>query len=134
VLLVAWLAVGCGNNAPAVPSKATANARIDKPVALIVSGGACESDGKGNVGANFDNALSFNIGPATAEGNFLHMDMRPYKGSGTYGEVLISGYPDKRHGFFGLGTIVVHADKTTGTFSTDDGLASGSWNCGERLK
>jgi hypothetical protein len=131
-LLLSVCVVLCGSASVAAPAKA--GARIDKPVSLTVSGGSCENDGKGNIGASFGDALSFNIGPATAGGSFLGMSMARYRGPGAYHKVLISGYPDKAHAFFGLGTIMVNADRQTGTFVTDDGTASGSWNCGTPLK
>ncbi|TAM60891.1 hypothetical protein EPN52_04000 [bacterium] len=62
------------------------------------------------------------------------MSMAPYRGPGTYRGAMISGYPDKMHPFSGLGTVVVHADRSTGTFVTDDGTAAGTWNCGVVLK
>jgi hypothetical protein len=101
---------------------------------MTVNSGACESDGEGTIGANFGNALAFNIGPKTGGANILKMSTAPYKGSGTYTKVIISGYPEKGHSFLGLGTVVVNGDRKTGTFLTDDGKASGSWDCGEVLK
>jgi hypothetical protein len=124
--------VACGSGPSAPPVKASA--KIDRPVSVTVNSGSCESDGKGTVGASFGGVLSFNIGPATAGGSFIGMNMTPYRGPGAYIKVLISGYPDKTHAFFGLGTVVVHADRRSGTFITDDGAASGSWNCGASLK
>ena len=64
----------------------------------------------------------------------MKMNTAPYKGPGAYTKVIISGYPGKGLTFFGLGTVVVNADRRTGTFQTDDGKASGSWDCGEVLK
>jgi hypothetical protein len=128
------IATGCGHAAPGVAAAAGASAKLVKPVAMSINSGACESDGEGTVGANFGNALAFNIGPKTGGANVLKMNTTPYKGSGTYTKVIISGYPGKGHTFFGLGTVVVKADRRTGTFVTDDGKASGSWDCGEVLK
>lgn len=131
VLAALWLGAGC------VPGDAHAaggkgSAKLDKPIALAVTGGSCESDGKGDVGANFGNALAFNIGPATV--GMPDMSKAPYKGPGTYRKVIISGYPDKKTVFVGLGTVTVNADRQTGTFATDDGQASGSWDCGAPLQ
>ena len=109
-----------------------AGAKLDKPVALNVSGGACESDGKGSVGANFGNALTFNIGPATV--GVPDMNRAPFLGPGTYRHVMITGYPAKGTVFAGLGTITVNGDRRSGTFATDDGAASGSWDCGAPLR
>lgn len=113
---------------------AKAGARIDKPVSIAVNGSSCESDGRGNIGASFGDALSFSIGPATIGGSFMGMSLTRYSGPGAYAKVLISGYPDKDHAFFGLGTVVVNPDRQTGTFVTGDGAASGSWNCAAPMK
>ncbi len=128
VLLAAWIGLGCvPGDAQTMPA-GKATAKLEKPVVLAVSGGTCEDDGKGSIGANFGNALAFNIGPATV--GMPEMSKAPYTGPGTYRKVIISGYPDKKTVFLGLGTVVVNADRRTGTFATDDGKAAGSWDCG----
>ncbi len=132
MVVAAWLGIGCAYGDAQAISNGKASAKLDKPVALTVATGSCESDGKGSVGANFGNALAFNIGPATV--GMPDMSKAPYKGPGTYRKVIVSGYPDKKTVFAGLGTVVVNADRQTGTFATDDGKASGSWNCGAPLK
>lgn len=132
--IAALIAAGCGHGAPGVAAAANASAKLVKPVAMTINSGSCESDGEGTVGANFGNALAFNIGPKTGGASFLKMNTAPYKGPGTYTKVIISGYPQKGQTFFGLGTVVVNVDRRTGTFKTDDGKASGSWDCGEVLK
>jgi hypothetical protein len=111
-----------------------AGAKFDKPVSLTIDGGTCESDGKGSIGANFGSALAFDMGPAVIAPPGLNMSRAPYKGPGTYREVIISGYPAKGVVFLDLGTIVVNADRHSGTFATDDGKAAGSWDCGEPLE
>src|SRR5579875_3792075 len=65
--LLAALWLGAGWTLADAPATAggPGGAKLDKPMALTVSGGSCESDGKGSVGANFGNALAFNIGPRT---------------------------------------------------------------------
>lgn len=133
-VIAALAASGCGHGASGALAAASAGAKLDKPVAMTVNSGSCESDGQGTIGASFAVAMAFNIGPKTGGAAFLKMNMAPYKGPGAYPKVIISGYPDKGHTFFGLGTVVVNADRRTGTFVTDDGTASGSWDCGEQLK
>ncbi|HZU91506.1 MAG TPA: hypothetical protein VE993_19805 [Stellaceae bacterium] len=127
-----WSAALFAPAAAQTVSVGKATAKLDKPFALAVTGGSCESDGKGNVGAVFGNALAFNIGPATV--GMPGISKAPYKGPGTYRKVIITGYPDKKVLFAGLGTVVVDADRQKGTFATDDGKASGSWNCGVPLE
>ena len=133
-VIAALVVSGCGHGVSGVSAAASAGAKLDRPVAMTINSGSCESDGHGTIGANFRAALAFNIGPKTGGAAFLKMNMAPYRGPGTYTKVIISGYPDKGHTFFGLGTVVVNVDRRTGTFVTDDGAASGAWNCGEQLK
>jgi len=128
------IASGCVHGGRQAAAAAKGSAKLEKPVAMAVNSGSCESDGQGTIGATFGAALAFNIGPKTVGGAFLKMNMAPYKGPGTYTKVILSGYPEKGQSFFGLGTVVVHADRRTGIFATDDGKASGSWDCGEPLK
>jgi hypothetical protein len=131
-LVAAWCVALFAPAAAQTVSLGKATAKLDKPFTFLVSGGSCESDGKGNVGAVFGNALAFNIGPATVA--MPGVNKAPYKGPGTYRKVIITGYPDKKILFAGLGTVVVGADRQQGTFATDDGKASGSWNCGAPLE
>src|SRR5215472_40360 len=132
--IAALIATGCSHGAPRVAAAANGSAKLVKPVAMTINSGSCESDGEGTVGANFGNALAFNIGPKTGGASFLKMNTTPYKGPGTYTKVIISGYPGKGHTFFGLGTVVINPDRRTGNFVTDDRNAAGSWDCGEVLK
>jgi hypothetical protein len=113
-------------------SEGKAGATLDKPVSLSVSGGYCESDGNGSVGANFGDALAFNIGPRTV--GMPSMNHAPFAGPGTYQHVIITGYPAKGVAFGGLGSVTVNPDRRSGTFRTDDGKASGSWDCGTPLQ
>src|SRR5579885_802482 len=78
MLAAAWLGAGCGHDTAQAAAGGKGSAKLDKPVALAVTGGSCESDGKGDVGANFGNALAFNIGPATV--GMPDMSKAPYKG------------------------------------------------------
>lgn len=135
-LTMIWLSTGCSHNAAgAIPdTKGQARVIFDKPVALTIDGGSCKVDGKGSVGANFNNQFAFNIGPATIGADALGMSKAPYTGPGTYHKVIITGYVKGKISIGGLGTIVVHPDVQTGSFVTDDGKAAGSWDCGNPLK
>lgn len=131
VTIAALFSIVCATSGVAATK---AGAKLVKPVAKTIDDGTCESDGQGTIGANFENAVAFNIGPQTGGASVMKMNTAPYKGPGTYTRVIISGYPEKGHSFLGLGTVVVNADRRTGTFATDDGKASGTWDCGEVLK
>jgi|GEM_PF-1140130 hypothetical protein len=130
--VLATFLLGAAGAAVQAQAAGKAGATLQKPVAITVTGGSCESDGRGSVGANFGNALTFNIGPATV--GMPGMNKEPYRGPGTYRKVIISGYPNKKVIFAGLGTVIVNPDRQSGTFATDDGRASGSWNCGAPLR
>lgn len=139
LLLCGACMIGCHNNAAsssgaAEASGAVGSAKIEKPVELSVPVGGCESDGEGTIGANFNNKLAFNIGPKTGGADMLGMSKAPYKGAGTYTKAMITGFVDAKNSFGGLGMIVFNADRRTGTFATDDGKASGTFDCGEALK
>jgi hypothetical protein len=79
-VIAASAACGCGHGATGVAAEGTAGAKLDKPLAMSVNSGACESDGQGTIGATFGSALAFNIGPQTGAGAFLKMNLAPYKG------------------------------------------------------
>lgn len=134
VAVAAMLLAGCKHGASGGSATGNASAKMVKPVAMTIDSGSCESDGEGSVGANFASSLAFNIGPKTGGASIMKMNTAPYKGPGTYTEVIVSGYPSKGHAFVGLGTVVVNSDRRTGTFATDDGKASGTWDCGAALK
>jgi hypothetical protein len=120
----------------------TIGAVIEKPVSARVSGGYCRNDGKGTVGGVFpsseDVRLAFSIGPGTysAVPN-AKQSKDPYTGPGTYKNVMMSinaGNRSKPNWIAGLGTIVVNRDGRTGSFKTDGGTASGTWDCGKQLQ
>jgi hypothetical protein len=120
----------------------TTGAVIEKPVSAHVNGAYCRNDGKGTVGGVFpsseDVRLAFSIGPGTysAVPN-SKQSKQPYTGSGTYKNVMMSinaGNRAKPNWIAGLGTIVVNRDGRTGSFKTDDGAASGTWDCGKQLQ
>jgi hypothetical protein len=102
-----------------VPVAGSGGATMVKPVALSVTGADCSDNGSGSVAAFFPphtlkSTVGFNIGPIPGV-DLPHS--APYKGPGTY-----------------QGAIVVNADRQTGTFATDDGKASGTWDCGTPLR
>jgi hypothetical protein len=128
-LLLAWAGTGAGG------------ATIDKPVAMRLIGARCSDDGKGSIAAFFGPSpgadaekLGFNIGPILNV-NLPHS--RPYAGPGIYTGAQIAGIPvphDYKTMFTDQGTVVVNADRQSGTFATDDGKAAGKWDCGTPLR
>lgn len=141
LLLCGACMMGCshsnsGSSTAAAESSSggNASAKIEKPVALDVPTGFCESDGSGTIGANFNDKVAFNIGPKTGGAAMLGMNTAPYKGAGSYTKVIITGFVDPKNSFGGLGTVTFNADRRTGTFVTDDGKGSGTFDCGSALK
>jgi hypothetical protein len=124
-------------------------AQISKPFQRNVSGAVCFT-GRGKIaGSAFFNfptqvnkALSFTIGPA-APGQEKNDQ---FTGPGTYSNIGIFIKPEDGDSVFGRGQIVVNDDGRSGTFTfkaTDsdddddddnDGSASGTWDCGRKLK
>jgi hypothetical protein len=125
-------------------------AQISKPFKRKVTGAVCFT-GTGKIaGSAFFNfptqvnkVLSFTIGPA-APGQEKNDQ---FTGPGTYSNVGIFIKPEDGDSVFGHGQIVVNDDGRTGTFTfktkpssddedddDDDSAASGTWDCGRKLK
>jgi hypothetical protein len=125
-----------------VRSADTTGATIERPVSSHVNGGFCRTDGKDTAGGVFpssgDTRLAFSIGPGT----YSPMpnpkpSKEPYKGPATYKSVMMSlntGTRAKPNWIGELGTIIVNRDRQTGSFKTDDGVSSGTWDCGKPLE
>ena len=120
----------------------TIGAVIEKPVSAHVSGGYCRNDQKGTAGGVFpsseDVRLAFSIGPGTysAVPN-SRQSKDPYAGRGLIKNVMMSinaGNRAKPNWIGGLGTIVVNRDRRTAAFKTEDGVASGTFDCGKQLQ
>ncbi len=60
-----------------------------------------------------------------------------FTGPGTYKNVGVMAYLGKtalEEAYGGLGTITVNPDLHSGSFSTNDGKAAGTWDCGHSLR
>jgi len=115
-------------------------ARVDKPFKRQVNGAECYSGaGKyaGLVAFGFPNratrALAFSIGPLKDALSPGQENNKPYSGPGEYKNVGITGKSENGKTFVGFGTITVNSDEQSGTFSLDNGSASGTWDCGHKL-
>lgn len=127
-------------------------AEISKPFQRQVRGAVCfTGTGKlaGNAFFNFPTQvhkmLSFTIGPA-APGQEKNDQ---FTGAGTYSNIGIFIKSEDGETVFGHGQVIVNDDVKTGTFTfktaagqkkdddddeDDDSAASGSWDCGRKLK
>jgi hypothetical protein len=118
-----------------------AGARIDTPFKREIAGAQCYSgSGKyaGDVGFGFPDrsarALAFTIGPLRDGFSPGQENNKAYAGPGKYTNIGISGQAASGKTFVGFGVVTVNTDEQTGTFRLDNGSASGSWNCGSKLK
>src|SRR5579884_169324 len=159
-LALALLVGGCGGatssangaSAGASPSASTAQqqpagrggARIDKPFQAQITSAQCTylpSARPGFAGFLFpadapnpaSATLGFTLGPNPDAGQDAASNP-PYTGAGRYTHILLAASSaDGKQSFSGMGTVVVNADKQSGTFATDDGSASGSFDCGRPI-
>jgi hypothetical protein len=112
-------------------------ATIDKPKSRTVTGGFCRilssSTFSGNWGPSSLPTLALTIGPGSAMADQLHANKAKFSGPGTYRNEIIAVYLGKtalEDSYLGLGTVVINADKHSGTFSLNDGSAAGHFDCG----
>lgn len=113
-------------------------ATIDKPKSRTVSGGFCRilsnDTFSGNFGPNSSlPTLALTIGPASAMADQLHANKAKFTGPGTYKNEIIAVYLGKtalEDSYMGLGTVIINADKHSGTFSLNDKSAAGHFDCG----
>jgi hypothetical protein len=110
---------------------------IEKPKPRTVTGGSCgipSGDSfSGTFGPSALPALSFVIGPASAMADQMHADKTKFTGPGKYANVIVAVYLGKtalEDSYGGLGTVVINADRRTGTFTLNNGSASGHFDCG----
>ncbi len=121
---------------------ASGGARLVKPAPTQISGAECYSGtGKyaGDVAFGFptrgmNSGLSFTIGPLRDGRSPGQENNKPYSGPGKYTNIGMNGKAANGKHFFGYGTVTVNADEQTGTFQLNDGSASGTWDCGHKLK
>ena len=113
-------------------------ATIDKPKSRTVTRGFCRilsnNTFSGNFGPNSSMpTLALTIGPGSAMADALHANKANFTGPGTYKNVIIAVYLGKtalEDSYMGLGTVVINADKHSGTFTLNDKSASGHFDCG----
>lgn len=113
-------------------------ATIDKPKSRTVTGGFCRvlsnDTFSGNFGPNSSlPTLALTIGPASAMADQLHANKAKFTGPGTYKNEIIAVYLGKtalEDSYMGLGTVIINADKHSGTFSLNDKSAAGHFDCG----
>jgi hypothetical protein len=110
---------------------------IEKPKARTTTGGFCRivSDGtlSGVWGPTSLPTLAFTIGPGSAMADAMHANKGRYTGPGKYPNVIIAVYLGKTaldDTYAGLGTVILNADGHTGSFTLNDGSASGHFECG----
>lgn len=112
-------------------------ATIDKPKSRTVTGGVCRILGNDTFSGNFGPnsslpTLAFTIGPRSAMADQLHANKVNFNGPGTYKNEIIAVYLGKtalEDSYMGLGTVIINADKHSGTFSLNDKSASGHFDC-----
>ena len=113
-------------------------ATIDKPKSRTVTGGFCRilsnNTFSGNFGPNSSMpTLALTIGPGSTMADALHANKANFTGPGTYKNEIIAVYLGKtalEDSYMGLGTVVINADKHSGTFTLNDKSASGHFDCG----
>ena len=121
----------------AAQGTAAASATIDKPKARTVSNGFCRILGDGTMTANWGRSdlplLAFTIGPKASMATEMHASLAPFKGSGSYPNVIVAVYLGNTalvDSYGGLGTVTINSDGHSGTFKTNDGKATGHFDCG----
>jgi hypothetical protein len=105
---------------------------------LTVTGGRCQLKADGTLGVNIGpNAtmptLAFTVGPGAFMADQMHANKAKFSGPGKYVNEIVAVYLGKtalEDSYMGLGTVTVAADGKSGTFSLNDGKASGSFDCG----
>jgi hypothetical protein len=116
-------------------------ARIEKPFQQQLTGAECYGGGggkyAGNVGFGFpsrsNRVLAFTIGPLSDRLSPGQENNKPYEGAGTYANVGIALKSPNGKPIAGFGTITVNPDLQSGSFTLNDGSATGTWDCGHRL-
>jgi hypothetical protein len=114
-----------------------ASVTIEKPKARSVTGGSCGVVSGGTFsgvwGPSALPTLAFTIGPGSAMADMMHANKAKFTGPGRYTDVIIALYLGKtalEDSYAGLGTVVIGADGRTGSFTLNNGTASGRFDCG----
>lgn len=113
-------------------------ATVDKPKARTVTGGFCRILNNDTFSGNFGPSsslptLALTIGPGSAMADTMHANKAKFTGPGTYKNEIIAVYLGKtalEDSYMGLGTVVINADKRSGTFTLNDKSAAGHFDCG----
>lgn len=136
VLIAAGLmvAVALGAQGTSAPP---ASLTVEKPSTRTVTGGYCRILSDGSLTAHWGPetlpTLAFTIGPGSAMADQMHANKAKFTGPGKYADEILAIYLGKtalEDSYGGLGTIVINADGHSGTFATNDGKASGKFDCG----
>ncbi|MFI5242034.1 MAG: hypothetical protein ACHQRL_03415 [Gemmatimonadales bacterium] len=118
---------------------AATSATIEKPAAKArtVTAGSCRVLGNGTFMGSWGPTnlptLSFTIGPHAAMSDEMHANKISFTGPGRYTNVIVAAYLGATalvDSYGGLGTVVFSDDGHSGTFVTNDGKASGRFDCG----
>jgi hypothetical protein len=113
-------------------------ATIDKPKSRTVTGGFCRIVGNETLSGSFGPnrslpTLALTIGPASTMTDEFHANKAKFTGPGTYKNEIIAVYLGKtalEDSYLGLGTVIINADKHSGSFILNDKSASGLFDCG----
>jgi hypothetical protein len=123
------------------PGAAEGWVKFTKPAGRGVNGARCLNDHQGTLGGVFGRSelplLAFTINPPESVARMMGTSKVKFTGPGTYKDVGVMAYLGKtalEETYGGLGTITVNADWRSGTFSTNDGKTSGTWDCGRSLR
>jgi hypothetical protein len=118
-------------------SRSQASVTIEKPKARTLKGGTCRILNDGTFLATYPPdalpTLAFSIGPKATMAAEMHANLAPFKGPGTYKDEILTVYLGKTasdESYGGLGTVTINPDGHTGGFTTNDGKASGHFDCG----
>ena len=137
-VLFASLLGTCVVSARATAQGASAvSATVDKPKSRTVTTGFCRILSDGTFTANWGRSdlpmLAFTIGPKATMAKEMHASLAPFAGPGRYPDEIIAVYLGNTalvDSYGGLGTITINSDGHTGTFATNDGKATGHFDCG----
>jgi hypothetical protein len=121
----------------ALGAASSASVTIGKPTPRTVTTGGCRlidaSTLSGTWGPDAPPTLALTIGPGSAMADAMHANKAKFAGPGTYKNEILAVYLGKtalEDSYGGLGTVTINADGHSGTFATNDGKASGRFDCG----
>ena len=137
ILCAALLAACAVSASAAAQGTAAVSATIEKPKSRTVTNGFCRILSDSLFTANWGRSdlplLAFTIGPKATMAKEMHASLAPFTGPGRYPNEIIAVYLGNTalvDSYGGLGTITINPDGHTGTFKTNDGKATGRFDCG----